>query len=257
VVNILDLKSATMNFLLWMEYFKSNQGHFDHLDWEDDNPLTLYERKKIISSIGQFQRGEYSEGKHFLEFAKSMKDESYIQTLRFFIKEEQNHAIVLGKFMDKHKMAKLKDDWLDNVFRMLRKLAGLECTITVLLTAEIISMIYYQALAKVTASNLLKQICNQILIDEEMHLQFQSHSLRILYERKNIFSIFISRTLHKILMAGTILMVWIFHCKVLKAGKYTFYNFFRSVFDEFKRCETLIKDKSLSLPAQMRIIRVA
>lgn len=246
-----------MNFLKWQEYFRSNQDHFDHLDWRNDDILTPDERRTILSSICQFQRGEYSEGKHFLEFAKNMKDESYIQALRFFIKEEQDHAIVLGKFMDNHSMEKLKNDWLDNIFRRLRKLADLECTITVLLTAEIISMIYYQALTKATASKLLKQICGQILIDEEMHLQFQSFSLRVLYEKKNILSIFISRILHRILMGGTIVMVWIFHRRVLKAGNYYFFDFFKAVFSEFKKCESMIADKSLRVPVTNRIIPAA
>lgn len=246
-----------MNFLKWLEYFKSNQDHFDHLDWRNDDIVTPGERRTILSSIRQFQRGEYSEGKHFLEFAKNMNDESYVHALRFFIKEEQDHAMVLGKFMDSHNMKKLKNDWLDNVFRRLRKLAGLECTITVLLTAEIISMIYYQALAKVTASNLLKHICRQILTDEEMHLQFQSFSLRVLYEKKNILSIFISRILHRILMGGTIVMVWIFHRKVLKAGNYYFFDFFKAVFSEFKRCESMIADKSLRVPVINRIMPAA
>ena len=246
-----------MNFLKWLEYFKSNQDHFDHLDWRNDDSLTSQEKRTITSSISQFQRGEYSEGKHFLEFAKSMNDESYIHALRLFIKEEQDHAIVLGKFMDRHSMEKLKDDWLDNVFRRLRKLAGLECTITVLLTAEIISMIYYQALAKVTSSSLLKQICRQILIDEEMHLQFQSFSLRVLYEKKNILSIFISRIIHRILMCGTIVMVWMFHRKVLKAGNYYFFDFFKAVFVEFRKCESMIADKSSRLPATNRIMPAA
>jgi rubrerythrin len=243
-----------MNFLKWREYFKLNQDHFGHIDWKSDDILTPHEIKLIQSSISQFQRGEYSEGKHFLEFAKSMNDESYVQALRLFIKEEQDHAIVLGRFMDKHNMAKLKEDWLDNVFRSLRKLAGLECTITVLLTAEIISMIYYQALARVTSSNPLKQICRQILRDEEMHLQFQSFSLRMLYERKNILSIFTARIIHRVLMAGTIAMVWIFHQKVLKAGSYYFFDFFNAVFTEFKKCESMIADRSSRLPASKRII---
>src|SRR5258705_6635580 len=146
-----------MKFSLWYQYFQANQNHFDHLDWKNTESLTGKEKEIITSSIQQFQRGEYSEGKHFLQFAKSMKNESYVETVKIFIKEEQDHAAVLGKFMDAQHMEKLRSDWLDNTFRWLRNLAGLEGTITVLLTAEIISMVYYTALKLATTSVLLRQ----------------------------------------------------------------------------------------------------
>jgi len=246
-----------MNFSIWYEYFRANQDHFAQIDWKENASLTLDEKSTITSSIRQFQRGEHSEGKHFLQYAKSMKDQSYIQALQLFIKEEQDHAAVLGKFMDIHGIEKLKKDWLDNTFRWLRKLAGLECTITVLLTAEIIAMVYYKALDSATSSNLLQQICRQIVIDEEMHLRFQTFALHILYHRKSKFSVFLSRIFHKVLMFGTIVLVWIYHAKVLNAGSYKFFSFFRSVFNEFKRCERMIKQEHLNLPVRKSVIHAA
>jgi hypothetical protein len=237
-----------MKFSLWYQYFQANQNHFDHLDWKKTASLTSKEKEIIASSIQQFQRGEYSEGKHFLQFAESMRDESYVETAKIFIKEEQDHATVLGKFMDTQGIEKLRSDWLDNTFRWLRKLAGLEGTVTVLLTAEIISMVYYKALKLITTSALLRQICKQILIDEEMHLRFQSFALGLLYKRKIRITFFISKLLHNILMAGTIIMVWLYHKKVLRAGSYNFFTFFHEVWKEFLKCGRMIKDKESALP---------
>jgi hypothetical protein len=237
-----------MNFTLWYQYFQANRNHFDYLDCENAESLTRKEKEIITSSVQQFQRGEYSEGKHFLQFAKSMNDESYVETVKIFIKEEQDHAAVLGRFMDINAIEKLGSDWLDNTFRWLRKLAGLEGTITVLLTAEIISMVYYKALQVATTSGLLRQICKQILIDEKMHLRFQSFALGILYKRKMRITFIISKLIHKILIAGTIIMVWLYHKKVLRAGNYNFFLFFHEVWKEFIKCERMIKNKKLSLP---------
>jgi hypothetical protein len=237
-----------MNFHVWHQYFLSNQNHFDHLDWNGNEPLSSEEKRVITSSIRQFQRGEHSEGKHFLQFAKTMNDKYYIEAVRVFIKEEQDHASVLGRFMDLNQIDKLNKDWLDSTFRWLRKLAGLEGTITVLLTAEIISMIYYKALNTATRSFLLQQICKQILIDEKMHLQFQGHTLQVLYKRKHRISVHFSRFLHKVLMAGTIVMVWIYHQKVLRAGHYHFFSFFAEVWKEFRKCKKMIKGEASCLP---------
>jgi hypothetical protein len=232
-----------MNFLEWKQYFEANKNHFNHLDWDDISLLTAREKEIITSSIQQFQRGEHSEGKHFMQFAKSLNDQSYLDAVKIFIKEEQDHAAVLGQFMEIQGINKLKSDWLDNSFRWLRKLAGLEGTVTVLLTAEIISMIYYKALKNSTSSQLLRKICKQILVDEEMHLQFQSYTLRVLYTKKTKAALYFSRALHRILMAGTIVLVWFYHKKVLLTGEYRFFSFFRAVWKEFKRCEMMMQEE--------------
>jgi hypothetical protein len=95
---------------------------------------------------------------------------------------------------------------------------------------------------------LLKQICRQILADEEMHLQFQSFMLQVLYKTKRAPAIFFSGLLHTILMFGTIILVWLYHKKVLKTGGYRLFSFFRTVWKEYKRCRKMIRDKEQTLP---------
>lgn len=239
-----------MNFTTWYDYFIANQSHFDHLDWSPADRLTEEEKKCIYSSVQQFQRGEHSEGKHFLQYAESMQDKSYTETVKVFIREEQDHARVLGQFMDAQGITRLRKDWLDGVFRGLRKLAGLEGTVTVLLTAEIIAIPYYTALERATKSTVLRQICKQILKDEEMHLRFQSYTLWQLYQRKIKAGIFFSKSIHRVLMAGTLLMVWMYHRKVLRAGNYDFGSFMRATWFEFNRCRAMTSDRLFSAPVR-------
>ena len=237
-----------MQFLKWKAYFQANTTHFDHINWDLLQNLSPTEKQLITASIRQFQRGEHSEGKHFLQFAKSMSDESYIDAVKIFIREEQDHALVLGQYMDGVGISRIKNDGLDNIFRRLRKMAGLEGTITVLLTAEIISMIYYQSLQKATSSAVLQEICKQILVDEKMHLRFQSYALRLLYRRKNRLSLLMSQSIHTVLMLGTIGMVWLFHRRVLLAGGYSCYTFSRDVWKMFRHCQQMIAGKAAVHP---------
>lgn len=237
-----------MNFLQWQQYFLGNRDHFVHLEWKDSQTLTAQEKQNISQSVRQFQRGEHSEGKHFLQFAQRMQDTSYIETVKLFIKEEQDHAAILGKFMEAEGIPKLGRDWLDTIFRRLRKLAGLEGSVTVLLTAEIIAMVYYKALYNATRSAILKQICLQVLKDEEMHLRFQSYTLECLYKRKAGFTSIFSRTVHYVLVAGTILMVWLWHYKVLRSGGYSFLQYAGDVWKEFIRCRHMMTGKSGNQP---------
>ena len=229
-----------MMFKKCKTYFLDNRDHFDHLDWELPARLTEAEREIIRSSIQQFQRGEYSEGKHFLRYAHTIPDSDYVDTIKVFIREEQDHAMVLGRYLDKAGIEKIADHGLDNIFRFLRKMWGLELTVTVLLSAEIIAMVYYKALHAATSCNLLRQICNQVLKDETMHLRFQSDTLRYFYAHKSPWMLVIMRSFHWTLMMGTICMVWLFHRRVLRAGGFSFLRYFADVWREFIACEKQI-----------------
>src|SRR5690349_5606161 len=97
-----------------------------------------------------------------------------------FVEEEHRHAALLGQFLDRADIPRLTRQWSAGIFRKLRHLAGLELAICVLLTAELIAMIYYSALRRATRSVVLQRVCQQILRDEVMHLKFQSERLAIL-----------------------------------------------------------------------------
>src|SRR5688572_22976420 len=99
-----------MKYNKWLQYFLSNKEHFDHIDWYDQYNLNNSERHLIANSIKQFQLGEHSEGKHFLRYAASLNDEQYTETVKLFIKEEQDHAAVLGRFMDIQGIKKMQKD---------------------------------------------------------------------------------------------------------------------------------------------------
>ncbi|GAB1857534.1 hypothetical protein MHTCC0001_23700 [Flavobacteriaceae bacterium MHTCC 0001] len=241
-------KKTHNKFNYWLSYFRKNEKHFDNiLNCPLDKELSLNEIHIIEGSIQQFQKGENSEGKHLIAYAQKHGDKSYLETIKLFIKEEQKHALVLAKFMKANNIEKIKDHWVDNTFRSLRKLTALENSIIVLLTAEIIAAIYYLALRECTTSKTLKAICDQILLDEEMHINFQSYTLRQFYKNKSLTAKIYSRLFHRILMTGTILVVWLYHKPVLRLGGFSLPHFYRSVFNEYHRSEKMIKMKNLSI----------
>ena len=69
-----------------------------------------------------------------------------------------------------------------------------------------------------TASKTLQEICIQILKDEEMHVNFQSITLHLFFQRHNNILKFFKRVTHHILMGATIFIVWKYHKKVLYNG---------------------------------------
>jgi hypothetical protein len=230
-----------MNYTDWENYFQQNQVHFRDIDLTAPNELTEKEKSIIYSSLQQFQRGENSEGKHLFAFAKRNPDPAYLRCISLFIREEQSHARVLGAFMDKYHIPRIKTHWVDGVFRLLRKSAGLENTIRILLTAEIIAKVYYVALHHATGSHLLQRLCRQILQDEDRHIAFQCFTLSSFYKRQSFIGKLFTRSWHFILMTGTIIVVWLHHYKVLKRGGFSLIKFFTSTLKVFFEAETNIK----------------
>lgn len=236
-----------MNFQYWFNYFQNNQSHFGKIDWDIDDALSQEEKRWIATSLQQFQRGESSEGKHLFAFAKAFSNPSYLECIKLFIREEQKHAWVLKRYMDKHSLPTIKRHWIDVVFRKLRKLSGIFNIVVILLIAEIIAKVYYKALFKSTRSTLLQNICIQILQDEEAHIAFQCHTLQeVLLQRRTTANKLLVTILYPVLMSGTIVMVWLYHKAVLKRGGYSFPHFYNVTMEIFNNCKEVILLKEIS-----------
>jgi hypothetical protein len=199
--------------------------------------LTEKERRTITPSIQQFQLGEGSRGLRLLErgqkYGRAVNDPLFAGALDIFIREEQQHSRYLAAFMESQHIPLLEKYWVDTVFRGLRGLAGLELALTVLVTAELIAVPYYRALRAATGSPILKMICTRILEDEASHLKFQASMLgRVEFARLAIFQRLFD-ILHRILLLGTILVVWIEHRAVFAAAGCSFQTFQREVLAEY------------------------
>lgn len=223
----------------WHAYFERNRRELLPIPWHAGPALTPEERDDIARSIAEFQLGESSEGRHFIalaeEYAKRSGDHGYVPALRLFIAEEQRHARDLGRFMDIEGIPRTEKTFSDSVFRHLRKLGGLELEVTVLVTAEIQAQVYYQALQQATASPILRRLCDQILRDEEEHVQFQCEQLAILRREGPRWRVPLVRLGHWVLMAGTTLVVWQRHRPVLRRAGMGLLRYWRGVWDHARR----------------------
>jgi len=202
-----------------------NYGH----PWSSSYVLSEEEKNSIASSVQQFQLGESSDGKEFLErarkFSEQCGDDSYVNAVRLFIAEEQRHSEMLGKFLGGQGIAPIDSHWVDWCFRRLRRIAGAGTAATVLVTAELIARPYYRALRGATHSPLLSSICQQIIEEEEIHIEFQAASVALmcLYQPSHLRCFF--QILHQSLMEIACRIAWREHKAVFKAGNYTFEEF--------------------------------
>ncbi len=181
---MVDFTKSKMNgfsYTEWSAYFSHNDKRRLKIDFSQEENLPDTVKKRIFPSIREFQKGEGSDGRYLMEAAEVFADQrripEYKEAMRRFVREENRHSAYLREYMNFHHVGAKEKSLLDRVFRKLRRLGGLRCEVTVLVTAEMIALTYYDALARNTDSAALKSICGQMLRDEIPHVMFQSYTL--------------------------------------------------------------------------------
>ena len=223
----------------WLAYFEHNAAALAAIPWSHGAELSGPERAALARSIQGFQAGESSEGLHLFRSAERhaarTADPDYVAVTRLFIKEEQRHARDLARFLELNGIPTLKTTFPDRVFRRLRHLVGsLEISIAVLITAEIIALVYYAALQAATRSTILVSLCGQILRDERRHVEFQSEQLGHFRAGRGRLPLAATHGLQRVLFFGTCLVVWAFHRRAFRLGGYSFGRYWRDCWSEFE-----------------------
>jgi hypothetical protein len=222
----------------WCYYYHRNAERLLRLPWRCGAELTDAERDAVAASIQDFQLGESSEGRNLLrraaQYAERADDPEYVEAMQLFIGEEQRHARVLGRFLHLAGIEPLKRSRLDTAFRLLRRLAGLVLSITVLLTAETVGKVYYRALRRATGSTLLRRLCDQLLRDEVRHVRFHAERLALVRRDRARWRVWLAHGCHRLLFGGTCLLVWGKHRRALRAGGLGFASFWRECWQEMR-----------------------
>ncbi|CAN5882635.1 hypothetical protein BH23ACT11_BH23ACT11_22270 [soil metagenome] len=223
-----------LNSREWLERFRGNEE--PEVLPEGGPKLTEAGQEAVILSVQKFQLGENSEGKNLHrrtgEYAEENEDPEYLLTIEYFIREEQRHARYPRDFLASEGFGTIKKRWADSVFRKLRNLAGLEVSVAVLVTAEIIAKVYYAALNEATRSPMLRAICNRVLRDEEAHVSFQAERLAILRHDRPKPGMTLTRLLPRVLFFGAVLVVWRNHGKTMRRGG--FRRYWKRCWEEFR-----------------------
>src|SRR5215467_4637925 len=99
----------------WFVYFSNNARDEGRICFDQPDCLTPGEQLLIKDSIATFQLGEQSEGKGLLKAAEAFALEHDLSLLvpitRMFIREEQKHAMLLGRFMALHGIRLKNRNW--------------------------------------------------------------------------------------------------------------------------------------------------
>src|SRR6266849_3818798 len=109
--------AATSCFERWYRHFLDKRNDSDSLPWYEPYRLTAAELRLVGRSIQQFQLGEWARGRGFRRRAAShpvfAADSWFLPALKLFIAEEQGHSGILGRFLDRERIPRLTNHWLD------------------------------------------------------------------------------------------------------------------------------------------------
>jgi len=209
---------------VWLNHFEYHAEHPRPIPEGLADQLDADEWRRIASSIATFQLGERSAGSSLLEaargFARKHQVESVARITELFIREQQRHAALLRDFMEDHRIPLKAAHWTEWVFRRVRQLAGFELYLYVLITAELIGVVYYRALEAATVCQRLKVLCRAFVCDELAHIGFESHLLLSLRASRLAPARALMRLSHRAFLAGTACVVWSTHRAVLKRSGY-------------------------------------
>lgn len=235
----MSTNEADLAWASWLDHFRTNASAPTPAQPspEQHEPLVERERQLIASSIATFQLGESSDGKHLIRFAELAASEYGVPELpeitACFVREEQLHARLLGAFMDAENIARLDHQWSDGVFRLLRRLGRFETSLSILVSAEVIGLVYYRALAKATRSRWLQDICERLIADERHHVRYEAAVLRLIRQRRSAIGRWCALAAHRTLFRGAVAVVFLGHHAVLRAGGLTPFAYVRECEHEF------------------------
>ena len=166
-----------------------------------------------------FQVGESGTGGHLFEAADRERVPAwYLQDLRTFVAEEQEHARLLAPVLASLGQPLRDGHWTDRVFVALRRLKSLRTEVLTLLVAELIALRYYAALRDGIDDPVLADVFARIHADELRHLEFLAATLphRLARFRPPVAGAV--RLLWNVLVTGTSVMVAVDHGSVLRAA---------------------------------------
>ena len=216
---------------IWLNHFEYHAEHPRCLPAELADVLRQEERRLIASSIATFQLGEQSQGGTLLQaaerFARAHESPALVRIVELFIREEQRHAALLRAFMEDHRIPLRSRHWTDQVFRRLRRLAGLELYLCVLITAELIGNVYYRVLGSATVCQRLRVLCRTLVADELVHVAFESEFLLALRGARPQWMRGLIHLTHRAFFAATACVVWSTHRSLLRHAGYDARTFLR------------------------------
>lgn len=206
-----------MNSQTWLEYFQSNKSNRPEAQWDLPFPEDAATAKALARSLSHFQLGETGGGAFLLSAARHRygDDLAYLQALALFVGEEQEHARLLSRLVERFGGTLIRAHWTHGLFRLARRALGARFELQVLVTAELVGTAYYRLLKRRVRDVVTEEVCALLLRDEARHIEF--HLERFAADQAQWLPV--ERALWELqfqfLFLGAVRVAWIDHAQAL------------------------------------------
>jgi hypothetical protein len=229
----------------WVTFFRANAARCRPVPWGRGAEVTAGQLAAIARSLQGWQLGETSDGSHLravaARYAERVGDPDYLAAVELFIREEQRHGELLGRFLDLAGAGRVTSDWGDRLFRAARYfLPKMELWTTPVVMVETLALIYYNAIRRATSSAVLRTVCAQILADEGPHLRFQCERLAVLFRYRPRFAFELTLLAQRLCFGAIAAFVWVGHRRALRAGGYDLRRYWRAAWARMNVCWRLM-----------------
>ena len=143
--------------------------------------LSLSATRSLARSLAIFQLGESGGGTVIGQASSSGLrgvDGHYAGAMALFVAEEHRHAELLACAVRMLGGELIRKNWTAKLFVSGRRLMGLRLKVMVLLAAEVVGICYYRLIASRLPDGRLKTLLQDLVRDEEIHLEFHCAFLR-------------------------------------------------------------------------------
>ena len=194
----------------------------------------------MIASLRRFQLGESGDGAQLLRNAARTGDAEYVDAIRYFVAEEQQHAALLLRLLGYLGGIPMRRHWSDAIFVRLRRLMGLRTELVVLSVAEIVALSYYGGLAGSAPDPVIRAVAARIVDDEHAHVRFQRHRLTSAFTNSGTPLRMLAFCLWWVTAIGATVVVALDHSGALRAIGYPRTRFGRDVLSDFAAMATAV-----------------
>ena len=202
-----------MNSQQWLIYFQDNRLNRSEPKWNSPSPLDRYVQCVLAHSLSHFQLGETGEGSFLMAHAQLQLPEetAYHEALRLFVAEENEHARLLERLVERFGGTTIQRHWTQLLFRVVRRAFGFKFEIQALVIAELVGTAYYRLLHLRARDAVLEDTCALILRDEARHIDFHAEWLGDFQSRLLPLERAMWTAQFQILFAGAAQIAWTDH----------------------------------------------
>jgi hypothetical protein len=221
----------------WLAYFRANAARRRPIPWDAGCDVAAAQLDPVARSLQGWQLGETSDGRHLraaaARHAARVGDPDLPAVIDLFIREEQRHGELLGRFLDRAGVGRVKADWGDFLFRAVRYcVTDMEAWTTPVVMVETLAVVYYNAVRRATDSPALRAVCAQILADEVPHVRFQCERLAALLHARPPWGRRLTMLCQRLFFLGVLVLVWLGHRRALRAGGYGWGRYWRAAWSK-------------------------